>query len=110
MGNVPPKTREEKTNDPHPYGKSWHVRIVDVGNRSSDLWIWTIFLLKGIEIEFHPMGRISGRRMECGRHTLWMSCQFQGQWQRSLTEQWMSAAFRGVEYYDAYNLGGFENW
>jgi hypothetical protein len=51
-----PKTGEEKTNDPHPYGKRWHVRIVDVGNRSSDLWIWTIFLLKGIEIEFHLYG------------------------------------------------------
>src|SRR5712672_1066064 len=51
---------EEKTNEPHPYGKHWHVRIINVRNRCSDLRIRAIFLLKCIEIEFHPADRSIG--------------------------------------------------
>jgi hypothetical protein len=58
-GGAPPNRAEEQTDEPHPYSKHWHVRIVDVGNRSSDLWIWTIFLLKRTEVEFHPAERVS---------------------------------------------------
>jgi hypothetical protein len=52
--NAPGKQGKEKANDPHSESKDWHVRIVDVRDRSSDLWIWTIFLLEIIKIEFHP--------------------------------------------------------
>ena len=62
--NAPASQGKEKANDPHPDSKDWHVRIVDVRNRSFDLWKWTIFLLELdiIKIEFHPAGGSVGVR------------------------------------------------
>jgi hypothetical protein len=52
--DAPPSKGEEKADEPHPYSKDGHVRIVNVRDRGSDLWIWAIFLLDGIKIKLHP--------------------------------------------------------
>ena len=61
---APPNGAEKQTDEPHPDSKHWHVRIVDVGNRNSDLWIWTVFLLKRTKVKFHPAERVSKSGIE----------------------------------------------